>query len=61
MVCKKRNYVKEIYSIKSLFKTQKIKLINKKQFVAAALDANSEIFVLHIFALNIRIPNIYPF
>ena len=35
-----------------------MKLINKKEFAAAALDADSEIFVVHVAALDIKGPNI---
>lgn len=38
--------------------TQKVKLINKKEFVALALDANSETFVVYVVALNIKSTNI---
>lgn len=38
--------------------TQKLKLINKKEFAALALDANSEIFVVYVVALNIKSTNI---
>ena len=48
---------------KALLTTQRMKLINKKEFAAAALDADSETFVVHVTALDIEGTNmaVHPF
>lgn len=39
---------------KALFITQKVKLIGKKEFAIVALDADSEISIVHVAALDIK-------
>lgn len=45
---------KRYITAKTLSITQKVKLIGKKKFVTAALDADSEISIVHVAALNIK-------
>ena len=44
---------------KALPTTKRVKLINKKEFAKAALDENSETFVVQIASLNL-VPGIHP-
>ncbi len=39
----------------------RIKLIDKKEFAKAALNENSETFVVHVSALDVAEPSIHPF
>ena len=46
---------------KALLTTKRVELINKKEFAKAALDKNSEIFVVHVAFLNLALVlGIYP-
>ena len=45
---------KRYTTTKALSITQKMKFINKKEFVAVVLDANNETFVVHVVALDIE-------
>ena len=44
---------------KALPTTKRVELINKKEFAKAALDENSETFVVHVASLNL-VPGIHP-
>ena len=39
---------------KALSTTQRVELIDKKEFVKAALDENIEVFVVHVSFLSLR-------
>ena len=59
-----REITRRRYTIaETLPMTKKVKLINKKEFTAAALNVNSKTFVMHIVALDIEGTNmaIHPF
>ncbi len=40
--------------------TSRVELIDKREFAKAALDENSETFVVHISALDVAKPSIHP-
>ena len=44
---------------KALPTTKRVELIDKKEFAKAALDENSETFVVHVASLNLT-PGIHP-
>ena len=48
-------------TVKALSTTKRVELINKKEFAKAALDENSETFVVHVASLNLApAPGIHP-
>ena len=48
-------------TVKALPTTKRVELINKKEFAKAALDENSETFVVHVASLNLApAPGIHP-
>lgn len=48
----KQTYLKILYCCKSLSTTSWVKFIDTKEFAKAALNKNSEIFVIYILALE---------
>ena len=45
---------------KALSITQKVEIINKKEFATATLNENNEIFVVHMAALSVVDLNVHP-
>ncbi len=45
---------------KTLPTTSRVELIDKREFAKVALDENLETFVVHVSALNVAEPMIYP-
>ena len=57
-----RELVWRTYSaVKALPITQRVEIIGKKEFAAAALNEEDETFVVHMAALGVVDSNIHPF